>query len=90
MYIAAHFMRICTTSCLYHAKQSPFYYFIFFFFRFGFFLCSYSILFYWPVFSSHAVFIPAVIQNQMTFSQFTMMKMFLSAVAAGEANMQLN
>lgn len=33
----------------------------------------------------HAVFLPAAIQNQMIFSQFTMMKMFLSAVTAGEA-----
>lgn len=33
----------------------------------------------------HAVFLPATIQNQMIFSQFTMMKMFLSAVTAGEA-----
>lgn len=35
--------------------------------------------------SFHAVFLPAAIQNQMIFSQFTMMKMFLSAVTAGGA-----
>ncbi len=31
--------------------------------------------------SIHAVHVPAVIINQMQFSQFTMLKMFLSAVA---------
>ena len=31
-----------------------------------------------------AVYVPSVIRNQMLFSQFTMMKMFLSAVAASK------
>lgn len=38
-------------------------------------LCKYTIL---------IVYVPSVIINQMLFSQFTMMKMFLSAVAASK------
>ena len=40
MYIAAHFMRICITSCLYHAKQSPFYYYYFGFLVWFFFVAT--------------------------------------------------
>ena len=36
------------------------------------------------IFPPLAVYIPIVIQNQMSFSQFIMLKAFLSATTAGE------
>ena len=41
------------------------------------YIIMYAIVFF------DAVYVPSVIQNQMVFSQFTMLKMFLSAVIAG-------
>ena len=36
-----------------------------------------------------AVYIPVVIQDQMLFKQFTMLKVFLSAVVAGKSGSSL-